>query len=80
MPLISIEVRWARRIAEFLSLRQALRIKHATPVEAGDKTQSDRVSGGNKDDRYNRGRRLRRQRCGDAGGYDYRYAAAYEIG
>ena len=52
----------------------------AGPVEAGDKTQCDRVTAGAKDDRYGRGRCLRRQRCGGAGGYDHRYAAADEIG
>ena len=52
----------------------------AWPVEAGDKTQCNRVNAGGKDDRNGRGRCLRRQRCGCAGGYDYRDAAADEIG
>ena len=50
------------------------------PVEAGDKTQRYRVSADLKDDRYGSGRCLRRQRCGGADGYDYRYAATNEIG
>jgi hypothetical protein len=53
---------------------------HAGPFEAGDKTHCDRVTAGQKDDRYGRGRCLRRQRCGGAGGYDHGYAAADEIG
>jgi hypothetical protein len=52
----------------------------AGPVEAGDKTQCDRVTACGKDDRYGGGRCLRRQRCGGAGGYDHGYAAADEIG
>jgi hypothetical protein len=52
----------------------------AGPVETGDKAQPDRVTADGKDDRYGRGRWLRRQRRGGAGGYEYRYAAADEIG
>ena len=52
----------------------------AGPVEAGDKAQCDRVATGAKDDGYGRGRCLRRPRCGGAGGYEYRYASADEIG
>jgi hypothetical protein len=51
----------------------------AWPVEAGDKTRCDRVNAGDKDDRYGRGRCLRRQSCGGAGGHDHRDAAG-EIG
>jgi hypothetical protein len=50
------------------------------PVEAGDKTQCDRVNAGDKDDRYGRGRCLRRQSCGGTAGYDHRYTTADEIG
>src|SRR6516165_5979508 len=52
----------------------------AGPVEADDKTQCDRVTAGGKNDRYGRGRCLRRQSCGGGVGYDHRYAAANEIG
>src|SRR6516165_4201037 len=52
----------------------------AGPVEAGDKTQINRVTAGGKDDRYGGGRCLCRTRCGEAGGKDHRYAAADEIG
>jgi hypothetical protein len=52
----------------------------AGPVEAGDKTQCDRVTAGVKYDRYRRGRCLRRHRCGAADGYDHGYAAADQIG
>jgi hypothetical protein len=52
----------------------------AGPVEAGDKTQCDRVNGGTKDDRYHRGRGFRRQCWVGPGGYDHGYAAANEIG
>jgi hypothetical protein len=38
----------------------------------------DRIAG-DKDDRYGRGRCLRRQSCGGGCRYDYRYAAANEI-
>src|SRR6516164_912198 len=50
------------------------------PVEAGDKTQCDRVTAGGKDDGYRGGRFLSRQRCGGVCGYDHSYAAADEIG
>ena len=52
----------------------------AGSVEAGDKTQCDRVTGGDKDDWYGSGRCLRRQRCGGAEGYDHSHAATDEIG
>jgi hypothetical protein len=52
----------------------------AGSVEAGDKTQCDRVSAGGKDGWNRRGRRLHRKRCRGAGGYDHRDAAADEFG
>jgi hypothetical protein len=52
----------------------------AGPVEAGDKTQSDGVPAGGKDDWYGHGRCLRRQRCLGGASYDYRYPAADEFG
>src|SRR5262249_27577881 len=52
----------------------------AGPVEAGDKTQCDRVTAGDKDNRYGRGRCLCRQPLGGAADYDHGYAAASEIG
>jgi hypothetical protein len=41
---------------------------------------SNPVTAGGKDDRYGRGRCLRRQRWLGAAGYDHRYAAVDEIG
>jgi hypothetical protein len=43
-------------------------------------SQSDRVTIGDKDNRYGRGRCLRRYRCGGTAGYDHGHAAADEIG
>jgi hypothetical protein len=52
----------------------------ARPVKAGDKTQYDRVTASTKNNGYGRGRCLRHDRCTGAGSYDYRDAAADEIG
>jgi hypothetical protein len=49
-------------------------------VEAGDKTQCDRVTAGEKDDGYGRGHCLRWHRWRGAGRYDHRDAPADEIG
>jgi hypothetical protein len=49
-------------------------------IEAGDKTQCDRVTADTKDNRYCRGRCLCRQRYLVAADYDHRYAVAHEIG
>ena len=52
----------------------------AGPVQAGDKTQCDRVTASTKNDGYSRGRCLGCHGHGGAGGYDYGHAAADEIG
>ena len=52
----------------------------ARPVEAGDKTQCDRITTSVKDDWYGRSSCLRRQGSGRAARYDHGYAAVDEIG
>ena len=71
--LFETELKSGRKIDETGEVR-------AGPVEAGDKTQCDRVTAPAKDDGYRRGRCLSRQRCGEATGNEHGYAAADEIG
>jgi hypothetical protein len=52
----------------------------AGTVEAGNKTQCDRVTAGGKDDRYSRRRCFRGPRCLAGAGYDHRNAATDAIG
>jgi hypothetical protein len=61
-------------------LRPGAHEQASRPVQAGDNAPCNRITTSAEDDRYDRGRCFRRQRCLGAGGYDHRHAAANEIG